>query len=71
MPTAYYRTIPKWIKMAPTTLPVHRLVSVERRLLTSYIADQAERLQAEDVEITEGIVPATYFWNPIHFYKGA
>jgi alkylated DNA nucleotide flippase Atl1 len=66
---AYYRTIPRWLKTAPSTLPIHRLVSSRGGLLTTHLPDQANQLQAEGVSITNGIVSAIYFWSSSYFYS--
>ncbi|WP_421655902.1 MOSC domain-containing protein [Leptothermofonsia sp. ETS-13] len=48
---AYYRVIPIFIKNAPASLPLHRIVSVDGKLLTPHIPDQLQKLVWEGVKV--------------------
>lgn len=65
---AHYRTIPALIKKAPSELPVHRIVAIDRRLLTRHIPNQAERLATEGVELQSGQIGDRDRWQPEHFH---
>ncbi len=56
---AYYRVIPTFIKNAPAHLPVHRIVTVDGRLLTPHIPNQPQKLAEEGVEVDAGKIEAS------------
>jgi len=65
---AHYRVFPTFIKKAAGSLPVYRIVTITGELLSQHIPDQAQRLQAEGVEVQQGKVPETYYWSAEHFH---
>ena len=66
---AYYRAIPTFLKKADTSLPIHRLVNVEGRLLDKFIPDQSELLSREGVQLdNNSIIDKSYFWESSHFH---
>lgn len=65
---AHYRVFPTFIKKAPDSLPVHRIVAIGGNLLTQHIPDQAQRLQEEGVEVRHNRVPEAYYWLAENFH---
>lgn len=66
---AYYRAFPALIKNAPPPLPVHRIVTIDGRLFSRYIPDQAQRLAGEGVEVVAEKVREGNRWQPKDFYN--
>ncbi len=65
---SHYRAIPVLLKKADAGLPVHRVVGAGGRLLTQHLPDQAERLEAEQVQTEQGTVLAEFCWEPEQFH---
>jgi len=65
---SHYRTLPGFIKRAPVTLPVHRVVASDRSLLSQHLPHQADLLLAEGIEILNGKVCSQYCWPRTSFY---
>jgi alkylated DNA nucleotide flippase Atl1 len=65
---SHYRVFPRFIKKAPRSLPVHRIVTISGDLLSQHIPDQAQRLQEEGVEVRHNRVPETYYWSAADFH---
>jgi alkylated DNA nucleotide flippase Atl1 len=66
--SAHYRVLPAFIKTAPPSLPVHRIVAIAGNLLSSHLPDQAQQLQAEGVEVRANHVLETYYWSADQFH---
>jgi alkylated DNA nucleotide flippase Atl1 len=65
----FYRTIPTLIKKAAPNLPTHRIVTIDGVLLKKYLPDQAQQLEAEGVEVSNGRVDSAWFWAAEHFQE--
>ncbi len=65
---AHYRVFPTFIKKAPSSLPVHRIVAIGGDLLSQHIPNQAQRLQEEGIELQQNRVPETYYWSAENFH---
>jgi len=63
----FYRAIPTFIKKAAPSLTVHRIVTVDGALLKKYMPDQAQQLEAEGVNVSDGRVGSAWFWAAEHF----
>lgn len=65
---AHHRVFPAFIKKAPDSLPVHRIVAIAGNLLSQHIPNQAQRLQSEGVEIVQSRVPEAHHWSAEAFH---
>jgi alkylated DNA nucleotide flippase Atl1 len=76
---AYYRVLPLWLKRAPVSVPVHRIVARDGGLLSQHLPQQARQLAQEGTAVEPlgesggdgemGTVGIAHWWPPAAFYS--
>lgn len=67
---AYSRAIPTFLKKADPSLPIHRIVRADGRLLSQYIAEQEQSLVKEGIEIKlDRIANPNFYWESSQFHE--
>ena len=68
-PRTYARIMPRFLREAPHTVPVHRMISESGRLISEHVPMQCETLIREGIHITSSAtVGKTYRWNAHEFF---
>jgi alkylated DNA nucleotide flippase Atl1 len=69
LPKTYVRIIPRFLKSAPADVPVHRVVTTERALITQHVPDQERLLAGEGVRVTDiGHIAPDALWDTSEYF---